>query len=121
MLGDANGDGKVTVADYIAIAHHIMCNPPAGFNDKAADANGDGKINVADYVAVAHMIMNAHYNKKKKKKTIFPFIIDDFCHRPDINYSSRAGYLYGITVWLDVSARKEYNGHSNKSNSYTSW
>lgn len=58
VLGDANGDGKVTVADYIAIAHHIMGNTPEGFNEKAADANGDGKINVADYVAVAHMIMN---------------------------------------------------------------
>lgn len=58
VLGDANGDGKVTVADYIAIAHHIMGNTPEGFNEKAADANGDGKINVADYVAVAHMILN---------------------------------------------------------------
>ena len=58
VLGDANGDGKVTVADYIAIAHHIMGNTPEGFNEKTADANGDGKINVADYVAVAHMIMN---------------------------------------------------------------
>jgi hypothetical protein len=58
VLGDANCDGKVTVADYIAIAHHIMGNTPEGFNEKTADANGDGKINVADYVAVAHMIMN---------------------------------------------------------------
>jgi hypothetical protein len=58
IAGDANGDGVITVADYIAIAHYIMGNPPANFNEKAADANGDGQINVADYIAVAHIIMN---------------------------------------------------------------
>ena len=58
IAGDANGDGSITVADYIAIAHYIMGNPPANFNEKAADANGDGQINVADYIAVAHIIMN---------------------------------------------------------------
>lgn len=56
--GDANGDGTITVADYIAIAHYIMGNPSSNFNEKAADANGDGQINVADYIAVAHIIMN---------------------------------------------------------------
>ena len=58
ISGDANGDGVITVADYIAIAHHIMGNTPQSFNEKAADANGDGQINVADYIAVAHIIMN---------------------------------------------------------------
>ena len=56
--GDANGDGSITVADYIAIAHYIMGTSPANFNEQAADANGDGQINVADYIAVAHIIMN---------------------------------------------------------------
>ena len=59
-LGDANGDGSITVADYIAIAHYIMGNTPANFNEQAADANGDGQINVADYIAVAHTIMNSN-------------------------------------------------------------
>ena len=58
--GDANGDGSITVADYIAIAHYIMGTPPANFNEQAADANGDGQINVADYIAVAHIIMNSN-------------------------------------------------------------
>ena len=65
--GDANGDKSITVADYIAIAHHIMGNPPANFNEKAADANGDGQINVADYIAVAHIIMNQNSSKPPKK------------------------------------------------------
>lgn len=65
VSGDANGDGKVTVADYTAIAHYIMGNPPANFNEKAADVNGDGKINVADYTAVAHLILYGTVEKPK--------------------------------------------------------
>lgn len=64
-LGDANGDGKVTVADYTAIAHYIMGNAPANFNEKAADVNGDGKINVADYTAAAHLILYGTVEKPK--------------------------------------------------------
>ena len=55
-LGDANGDGKVTVADLIAIAHYVMGYPPVSFSVRAADVNQDYKVNVADYVAVVHII-----------------------------------------------------------------
>ena len=65
LLGDANGDGKVTVADYTAIAHYIMGNATANFNEKAADVNGDGKINVADYTAAAHLILYGTVEKPK--------------------------------------------------------
>ena len=57
LPGDANGDGKINVADYTAIVHYYMGNTPASFNEKAADANEDGKINVADYTAVVHMYL----------------------------------------------------------------
>jgi len=63
--GDVNMDGKVNVADYTAIAHHIMGNTPNVFNKKAADANGDGKINVADLTAVAHLIMYGSVERPK--------------------------------------------------------
>lgn len=56
-LGDANGDGNVTVADMTAIAHHVLGNTPEGFSPKAADANQDGLVNVADYTAVAHLLL----------------------------------------------------------------
>ncbi|MBR1655384.1 MAG: hypothetical protein IJ698_03050 [Prevotella sp.] len=65
VIGDANGDGKVTVADYTAIAHCIMGKAPANFNEKAADVNGDGKINVADYTAAAHLILYGTVEKPK--------------------------------------------------------
>ena len=56
-VGDANGDGNVTVADMTAIAHHVLGNTPEGFAEKAADANEDGQVNVADYTAVAHLLL----------------------------------------------------------------
>ena len=56
-LGDANGDGNVTVADMTAIAHHVLGNTPASFSVTAADANQDGQVNVADYTAVAHLLL----------------------------------------------------------------
>lgn len=55
-LGDANGDGKVNVADLIAIAHYVLDRPPLNFSTRAADVNFDCKVNVADYVGVAHML-----------------------------------------------------------------
>lgn len=55
-LGDANGDGKVTVADLVAIAHYVMGYPPANFSFRAADVNFDYRVDVADYVGVAHIL-----------------------------------------------------------------
>ena len=55
-LGDANGDGRVNVADLVAIAHHVMGRTPAEFSVRAADVNLDYRVNVADYVGVVHII-----------------------------------------------------------------
>jgi len=59
LKGDANGDGIVDAADYVAIAHHIMGMAPDNFNAEAADINEDGKVNVADCVAVIHIVLAA--------------------------------------------------------------
>ena len=55
-LGDANGDGKMTVADLVAIAHYVLENPPADFSIRAADVNMDCIVNIADYIGVAHLL-----------------------------------------------------------------
>lgn len=57
-LGDVNADGSVDVADFIAIANHILGNTIAGFVEKAADVNLDNFIDVADFIGVANMILN---------------------------------------------------------------
>lgn len=67
ILGDANSDGKLTVADYTAIAHKILGKPTTNFNEKAADVNNDGKINMADYTGVVHLLLYGTIEKPAGK------------------------------------------------------
>ena len=55
--GDVNGDGKINVIDFTAIANHILGKTPTGFVEKAADVKNDGKVNVVDLTAVANIIL----------------------------------------------------------------
>lgn len=58
-LGDINGDGKITPADYVKIKNNIMgTNTLGDLYKKAADVNGDENITPADYVKVKNHIMN---------------------------------------------------------------
>ena len=58
IYGDANGDGKISSADYIAIKNHIMDTKKLVDSElKYADANKDGKVNSADYIAIKNHIM----------------------------------------------------------------
>jgi len=59
VWGDADGDGKVTSLDYIAIKKHIM--EEKLISDETllagADANEDGRITALDYIAIKNYIM----------------------------------------------------------------
>lgn len=59
MIGDVNGDGKISPADYVKIKNNIMGTNYLGeiAFERAADANGDGKISPVDYVKVKNHIM----------------------------------------------------------------
>jgi N-acetylmuramoyl-L-alanine amidase len=59
-LGDCNGDGKITPADYVKIKNHIMnVTTLTDLNLIASDVNEDDQITPADYVKVKNHIMNA--------------------------------------------------------------
>ena len=58
ILGDANGDGKVDIADALCIMNYILGNPLADFNTATADVDGDGEITIADAVGVVNVILN---------------------------------------------------------------
>ena len=58
MIGDINGDGKISPADYVKIKNNIMgTNSLEGVFNIAADVNGDSKVTPADYVKVKNHIM----------------------------------------------------------------
>ena len=65
VRGDANSDGRVNVADIVAIANYILNNPSARFNATAADVNNDTRVNVADIVGVANLILSAGGNSPR--------------------------------------------------------
>lgn len=66
IVGDANGDNKVTVLDYLGIAKYILQGAFDGFNVQAADVNDDGKITVLDYLGVAKIILNGSLNSNHR-------------------------------------------------------
>ena len=59
LYGDANGDGKITTADYVIVKNHILGKKTITDPDlyDLADANQDGKITTADYVKIKNIIL----------------------------------------------------------------
>lgn len=65
-MGDSNGDGKVTSADYVRIKNKLRnVEKLKEIELVAADANGDGDVTSADYVKVKNVL--------RKKETISIF------------------------------------------------
>lgn len=67
ILGDANNDGQLTIADYTAIVHYILGKITTNFNSKAADVNSDNNINMADYTGVVHLLLYGTIVKPSNK------------------------------------------------------
>ena len=57
LLGDANGDEYVDVADIVAIVSHQKGQDVEGFNLPAADVNYDGKADGKDIELISKIIM----------------------------------------------------------------
>jgi hypothetical protein len=57
LVGDANNDGKVTVADIVEIVKYINKIPSSYFNAVNADVNGDKTINASDIDEISKLIM----------------------------------------------------------------
>lgn len=57
LMGDVNGDGKVSVADLTIMASLILGEELKNFNTATADMNKDGVISVADLSALASKIL----------------------------------------------------------------
>ena len=55
--GDANGDGKINVADVVEMVNYIAGKPSASFVFSAADVNKDSKVNTADVELTVNNLM----------------------------------------------------------------
>lgn len=57
MLGDANGDKNVDVADIVEIVNYIMNTPSEKFDKFSADVNHDYQVNEDDIKLIVDMIL----------------------------------------------------------------
>jgi hypothetical protein len=55
--GDANGDGKVDIADVTFIVNYTLGRPTTGFQETAADVNIDGVVDSNDAQALVNIII----------------------------------------------------------------
>lgn len=61
-LGDANGSGKVDVADVITTVNYASGQEPKPFIFEAADVNTDLQIDILDVVGIIRTILNPNAN-----------------------------------------------------------
>ena len=59
IMGDANGDGQVTLADAVAVVNYILGKPSPGFSVGGADMNGNKKVTIADAVAIVNYVLSS--------------------------------------------------------------
>ena len=52
LLGDANGDGSVDVADYVVTANKLVGKTVISFYNDAADVNQNGNVDIGDLVGI---------------------------------------------------------------------
>ena len=58
MLGDANGDANISIADVTALINFLLSGDPTGFYEVNADINEDGKTSIADVTSLISMLLN---------------------------------------------------------------
>lgn len=58
LLGDANGDGQVTVNDANLVVNYFLGTVSADAIHKGADVNHDGKLTIADANGIVNIFLN---------------------------------------------------------------
>ena len=70
LIGDANGDGVVDVADVVAVVNKILNKASGNFNEAAANVNGDEGIDVADVVGIVNIILGKRTSARGEKTDV---------------------------------------------------
>lgn len=71
LFGDANGDGRVDMADVVAVVNTVMGNAPENFDEAMADINGNGKVDEEDASLLAESLFNPPFDR-------FKALVDDY-------------------------------------------
>ena len=105
VIGDANGDGNLSVADMTAIAHYVLGHTLEGFSETAADVNQDGQVNVADYTAVAHLLLYGSIERPASTRVDMgpaPTQATDMSQLDNTMYMAPASAIAGEELTLSV-------------------
>lgn len=68
VAGDANDDGRLSMADVVCIVNHILEKDVDNFDAKKADINNDGVIDMADVVEIINQSFEINNTPKAKKQ-----------------------------------------------------
>jgi len=99
VVGDANGDGVVTVSDVVAVANYILGKNPQPFIFDAADVNGDGEITVTDVVLIARIVLNPTLEDLNQLRAPAVAAVNDAMSGEGITIA--AGETRKVTIALD--------------------
>ena len=58
LKGDVNDDGKVTIADAVALVNYLLGQSSDEFNEQAAYVDDDDAITISDALAIVSMVLN---------------------------------------------------------------
>ncbi len=91
LLGDADGDGRITVGDATDIQKYIAkINMSEGFNADVTDVDGNGRVNVVDATCIQKYIA-----KLKAPEGIGKQIFSETLLEVTINTEEKGGYYTG--------------------------
>ena len=68
ILGDADGDGVVTVLDATAIQRSLADLPTMTFDERAADTDGDGEVTILDATEIQRWLADLSDNQRIGKR-----------------------------------------------------
>lgn len=68
IVGDVNGDKKVTVTDVTGVVNLILGTNTEGLNQAAADVNKDNKVTVTDATGVVNIILGVSYSQRRAQR-----------------------------------------------------
>lgn len=61
ILGDVNGDGKVTINDVTALINYLLSGDATGINLTAANCNQDSVVNISDVTTLINYLLSGSW------------------------------------------------------------